>query len=173
MKSVRRADFKEVGTLVRIHGTRGEIRLETEVPCTIKEWAFPEIEGKPVPFFIEQLRASGDGVYLLKLEGINDTDAAKRLTGLPMLLPRKQVKSKKLSEEWDLDGFTVVTTEGEILGQVNGVEEMPQQELLVVQGEESELLIPLVEAFIAEINPEEEKITVDLPEGFIDAQKLS
>ncbi|MFN5544734.1 MAG: hypothetical protein ACK49O_05890, partial [Bacteroidota bacterium] len=60
MKSINRTDFIEIGTVQKVHGTKGEIKLALSKQVLLKKWAFLEFQGKPVPFYIEQKTGNAD-----------------------------------------------------------------------------------------------------------------
>lgn len=165
MKSIQRKDFIAAGTVEKTHGTKGELRLGLEQATNLKEWVFLEIQGKPVPFFIQSI--SGDQ-SIVKLEGIDTPVQAARFTGMQLLVPARRGKRKTRANDLDVTGFMLVdATLGE-LGRVEEVEELPQQLLLRTTYEGRELLIPAVEEFIIGINEEEQRIDLELPEGLIE-----
>lgn len=68
----------------------------------------------------------------------------------------------------DLKGFIAVDeTLGE-LGEIIEVNEYPQQFVATVNYQNKEILFPLNEDFIVEIDDEENILTLDLPEGLLD-----
>jgi len=68
----------------------------------------------------------------------------------------------------DLKGFTAIDeTLGE-LGEIIEVNEYPQQFIATVLYKGTEILFPLNEDFIIEIDDEEKILTLGLPEGLLD-----
>jgi len=55
-----------------------------------------------------------------------------------------------------------------LIGIINEVTEMPQQEMAVLNYREKEILIPLHATLIEAIDTTNQKITVRLPEGLLD-----
>ena len=168
MKSIQSKDFIEAGTVVKAHGTKGEVRIATQFPVKYTEWAFLEIREKPVPFYIEQAQPVGNNEYLLKLTDINSLEKAQQLSGYVVLVPKQKGKKRQQEETWNLTGFMIAEKNAGNLGKVIRVEQLPQQTMLVVDYKNGELLIPLVEDFIDDINEEKEIITLRLPEGFLE-----
>ena len=83
------------------------------------------------------------------------------------------------SDELQLEGYSVLDTSFGKLGRVVRIEENPAHPLMVVdrganEGSSdeddgsSELLIPVVDAFIDEINEEERIIYTSIPDGLLD-----
>ncbi|MEM6699798.1 MAG: hypothetical protein AAF599_15455 [Bacteroidota bacterium] len=55
-----------------------------------------------------------------------------------------------------------------MIGVIEEVIEMPQQEMAVINYKDKEVLIPMNEDFILEILEEEKILKVELPEGLLD-----
>jgi 16S rRNA processing protein RimM len=90
------------------------------------------------------------------------------LVGRTLLLPNKLVKKLQVEDEWALDGFEVRDVNLGLLGLVQEIVEYPYQSLAKVFYGERELLIPLVDEIIVEINDKKKLLLVNMPEGLID-----
>ena len=65
----------------------------------------------------------------------------------------------------DLLGMTVITSENENIGKVVDVFDTAAHDIIVVEDENTETLIPNIENFVKDIDFDENKITVELLEG--------
>jgi 16S rRNA processing protein RimM len=164
MKSIHINDFVRVGTIIKTHGTQGELRVQTS--HKLSKWAFLEIQGKPVPFKIERFQFTQDDEALVKFADINDVEKAASLNGYAVLVNQnKKKKEKKLNDS--VVGYTLIDS---LLGDIGLVEEMlemPMQLLLKTTYQQHELLIPAVEAFIEDIDDRKKIIYLNLPEGLV------
>jgi len=99
---------------------------------------------------------------IAKLEGCDDRDAANRLTGREVAVPRAELPANREGEYYwsELIGLDVVTREGVALGRVTGLLETGANPVLVVQGER-ERLIPFVEAVVVAVDVAGGRLTVD------------
>lgn len=70
----------------------------------------------------------------------------------------------------DLLGMEVITLEGKNIGKVTEVLDTAAHEILVVETDETEAMIPNIENFIKDIDFEARKITVDLWEGMLESK---
>ncbi len=165
MKSIRREDFREAGTLAKVHGTKGELRFLPDYQFTLKEWVFLSIKGKPVPFFIEAIKGS-DEAPILKLRYIDDTVDAEKFVGKTVLVPGKS-KRKTIAFEEELNGFTIYDACEKPLGKIIRLLEMPQQVLAEIQYNNQLVLIPIVEDWILFFDKRKKRIDMDLPEGLL------
>jgi 16S rRNA processing protein RimM len=164
--------YTKVGRFGKTHGLNGGIRILVEdaflYAALEAEVLFAPVDGSPVPYFNEGVLL--ESPLVIKLEDVDTKEAAKALTGLDILLPAEEVEAEELGiEDFRLlEGFTVVTeTEGEI-GPILSVEAYPEQILALVSYQGREVLIPLNETFLQAIDPEAERVEMQLPEGLLD-----
>jgi 16S rRNA processing protein RimM len=98
-----------------------------------------------------------------KLPGCDDRDAAAKLVGATIRVPRSALPKAKRGEYYwtDLEGLDVVTVEGVDLGKVSHLFATGANDVLVVHGER-ERLIPFVTGqFVKEVDLKSGRITVD------------
>jgi 16S rRNA processing protein RimM len=107
------------------------------------------------------------GVLVASLERCADRDAAARLKGLKIAVPRGLLPALPESGEegyyWsDLIGLAVINLQGEVLGTVTGLLETGANDVLQVQiPGETERLIPFIDQVILKVDLEADRITVD------------
>lgn len=103
-----------------------------------------------------------------KLPGCNDRDAAAKLVGATIQVPRSALPKPKRGEYYwtDLEGLAVVTVEGVDLGKVSHLFATGANDVLVVRGER-ERLIPFVTGqFVKDVDLKAGRITVDWDADF-------
>ncbi|MDP1725732.1 MAG: ribosome maturation factor RimM [Bacteroidota bacterium] len=168
MKTIGRKDFIEIGSVVKAHGTKGELKVVLNREINFKEWAFLEIREKPVPFYIKSCKHLFEEEAFIKFEGVNDLETASKLVGYNLLAPARGLKKAApgLLDKSILKYELIDSKFGEI-GIVEDVLEMPMQILIKTTFNGQELLIPAVEPIIQEINDKLQKIYLDLPEGLL------
>ena len=121
----------------------------------------------------------GGGAYLVHFDTIDSIDLAEQLQDHSCLVRRADLPEDALEGAADLVGFTVKAVNGEVLGTVIALEENPAYALLVVKlaadkaetdgSVESRLArIPLVDAFVKDLDAEQNTLTVEVPEGLLD-----
>ena len=70
--------------------------------------------------------------------------------------------------DWELMGCKVETLDGEHIGNVSELMRTGGTELLVVEGEAKEFLIPFANAICVEVDIENKLIKIDPPEGLLE-----
>lgn len=168
-------DIFQVGSTQKPYGIKGEIIIRFRKPQYADldaEFYFLEIEGIPVPFFVEEFIYSTDVTSRVKFEDINDEITAAQYVNKDVYLPRELVKQQEEQtgeEDWDyFTGFAVIDQHGVELGVIEEVDDSTQNVLFVVRKEKKEYLIPATEDFIAAIDDENNIIEMFLPEGLIE-----
>ncbi|MBW2091196.1 MAG: 16S rRNA processing protein RimM [Deltaproteobacteria bacterium] len=158
------ADLVIMGRVTRTHGVRGEVRILpfTESVGALKRYNrlyFRVSNGDERLIRVLHARPHKNFV-LLKLEGIYTQEAAGELVGAEVLVPRSWLPDPDPDEYYwaDLIGLTAVTEEGRVLGQVKQLLPTEGDDLLVVEWDDREVLLPFREEVV---------LSVDLKAGHI------
>jgi 16S rRNA processing protein RimM len=167
LKTIQREDFQEVGSAVKVHGTKGELKFVLTQNFKIKEWAFLEFRGKPVPFYIEHTKAEFADEMIMKLRSIDSVEQASTYIGKPLLMPVKQVKVVKNANDWNLEGYTMLDEQMGELGIITGIIDNTYQSLALVNYQGREIMVPLVDEIVLEINDKKKEVFVAIPDGLL------
>jgi 16S rRNA processing protein RimM len=108
---------------------------------------------------------------VLKFAGYDTIEMAKALVGYEFGLP--EAERVQLSEDqfydWELEGCSVENKGGSIIGKAREVLRTGGVEVLVVEGGSGkEILIPMAQSIVIEIDISLKKILIDPPEGLLD-----
>ncbi len=169
-------EFILVARVTKPHGLRGEVKI------------FP-FSGDPVSFAshypllqlaaneqetdnflscrVEKSRVQGKQV-LAKLENCSDRNKAEQFSGFFVFVRDCDLPELTGDEFYlrELLDKPLIDTAGNLIGYVNRILEASGQELLVVQYQGREVLIPPVADFIVAM--EYDRVIVDLPPGLLD-----
>jgi 16S rRNA processing protein RimM len=163
----------QLGYLIKKHGVGGEMQamLETETPAYYKnlESVFVEINQKLVPFFIQSLRISGQKA-VVKFEDIDSAEDTEALNGARLFLPLHQLPPVEDDQFYyhDVVGYEVEDLHSGPIGRVVNFYLLGEQDLLAVDCQGKEVLIPIVDAFLHKVDKANQKLFVDLPDGLLD-----
>lgn len=167
-------EYLSVGKLRKPHGIHGafgfllthELKNNNNYPSHF----FLEKNSSFLPFFIEDFELIDWQSGYIQFEEIKNPEEAKKWSTSDLYLTAADLKKffKKTVNDLDfLIGFSAITPENIFIGTINSIDEMPGQTMLVLENEGNEILIPLVEDWIADLNKKTKKITLTLPEGFL------
>jgi len=162
-----------IGYITKTKGLKGEVQLyfEYDEPDLLDlDIVFADINGKLVPFFVTSCKLQPNSTGNLYFEDIDHIDKAQDLLKKKIYLPLNKMPDRS-DEEFhynDLKGFIVIDqTHGE-LGEIIEVNEYPQQFVATIAHKTTEILFPLNEDMIVEIDEDEGTLHVDLPVGLLD-----
>jgi 16S rRNA processing protein RimM len=161
-----------LGHISGAHGLKGEVKLRsfTQDPLAIARYGPLEVEGGGRPVIIVKLRPVKSSL-IATLAGVTDRAAAEALRGLKLYVARSRLPEPQAGTCYhaDLIGLDVETSAGNVLGRVGKIANYGAGDLLDVEvdGEAETLLIPLIGA---RVDMSAGKITVDLPEGYLDKE---
>lgn len=163
-----------IGTIIKTHGTKGsvQIRLRNFKPEDIKirDSVFVEVDGLLVPFFIEEFRAATGDSLIVKFEDIDSEPVARSYAGCDVYVSPGQVKrrAKKLSDISGIRGYRVIDKRLGYVGMAGEITGLASNPLLEIRYEGKDLLIPVHEDIILEINDRKKEVLIDAPEGLFE-----
>lgn len=159
-----------LGRITRTHGFEGAVTVKTEKIFSENipemESVFLEIDGRQVPFFIEYIEQPGTGVLRMKFEGYDSAAKVKDFVKCDVFLTDDHIPLKVNDDPQALQGYTVISDKDQTIGVIKEINYNPGQILLVVRsGSGKEMLIPLHEDIIQELNRDQKILVMNLPEG--------
>ncbi len=129
---------------------------------------FLELEGKPVPFAVENIEMK-HGDFIVKFEDVDTVEEARKLQNKKVFVEQEESEEELDGLVWtDLVGYTIMEEGAGALGVIEQVDEYPQQWIAKCIIKEKEVLIPLNEEIITEIDEENKQLHMCLPEGLLD-----
>ena len=149
------------------HGVRGEVKIWpfTADPLSVGTYGLLESEDGAARFEIETLRAAKDHL-VARLKGVNDRDAAARLTNTKLFVARERLPDTDADDEFyhaDLIGLAVVDADGNELGNVAALHNFGAGDLVEIkpaQGAQT-VLLPFTETTVPVVDIAGRRIVVD------------
>ena len=162
----------KIGYILKPHGLKGEVTfsLDAEAPdLNDIESVFIEKKNQLIPHFIQSVSVRGDKAFI-KFEDVDSSESAKSISKSAVYLPKATREKSGRNQFYDdeIIGFEVADSEMGVLGKVSEVATAGPNRLLSVDHLGKEILIPVNSPFITSINKNKKKISVTLPEGFLD-----
>lgn len=174
---INEEDLIKIGKLGKPHGVDGEVAFVFTDDAFDQEgcdFIFLKIDGIQVPFYIEGYRFKSAAVAIVKLEGVDSIDDAKRLQGIEVWCDKSFAREEEAAPEpaEALTGYEIRDTNLGHIGTVTGIDAQTENVLLFgVDDKGGEIIIPLHDDLIASIDDGGRVITFDLPDGMIDLDK--
>lgn len=130
---------------------------------------FVEIDYVKVPYAISHITTAGPKT-IIQLALIRSKTEAYALRNLPLFLPLAlQLQSGQVMLPYSLVDSLVEDVVLGPLGTIQAIYTMPDQYMMSVNHHEKELLIPYVEPLLVQVDAVQKKVTVQLPEGYLEA----
>ena len=148
----------------------GELKIEilTDFPERFASLRTVYLGDDAKPFSVERARLHGSKAALLKLKGIDSTQAAEKLRNLLVQVPMDEAVPLPEGKFYlyQLIGLKVKTTAGEPLGEVVDVlDTAGANDVYVVHDGAREILIPAIEPVVKQVDLERGEMIVERMEG--------
>ena len=164
-----------VGLILKPHGLTGEVKVRSLSDRTEDRfrrlrtcflWE-PDTDGRQ-PCRVQSCRIERDTV-LVKIEGFDSPEDARRLTGRHLAVDRADVLPAPEGSfyPWQLEGARVETPDGRMVGTFVRVEP-GAQDLWVIADGGRERLVPAVPEIVLDVDVAGQRIVIDPPEGLLD-----
>ena|SRR5437763_7992094 len=167
-------DLVAIANIVRTRGIKGEVVADilTDFPKRfdgLETVAANAADGNRLDLKIEKFWFQ-NGRIILKFEGYGSIESAETLRGCELCVPESDTVDLESDEyfDWQLAECEVETIGGEKIGKVREVMRTGGTELLVVEGEAKEYLIPFAESICVEVDIGNKLIKIDPPDGLLD-----
>jgi 16S rRNA processing protein RimM len=162
----------KIGFIAKTHGLKGEVTIQMTPECPdLHEFKsfFVEKNQNLIPYFLETVSLKGDKAFI-KLEDVNTIEQASDLKGCSLYLPKSEREKLGRGEFYndEVIGFEVTEKEAGVIGLITEVFESGPNRFLILDHNGKEVMIPLNSPFIKNVNKLKKKISVELPEGFLE-----
>ena len=162
-----------IGKVAKAHGIKGELKLISfsgELETFSKHRILTLISKSDVvsPVYNVLQSRIGKKEILVRLEGISDRNQAEELAGCGVLVLKQDLPELTADEFYlhELEGITVITENGNVIGQVDSFFDNGIQDILVVKNKSDEFLIPLIPGMI--VKQTLDKLTIAPPPGLLE-----
>lgn len=160
-----------VATIGRAHGLRGEVALDVRTDTPAERLAVGTVLAtEPAaagPLTITRVRAQNERWYVTFAEAADRT-AAEGLRGVALVVDADASDEEDAWYPHELAGLRVERPDGELVGEVVGLEHLPAQDVLVVRETGGErTLVPFVRAIVPVVDVPGGRVVVDAPHGLL------
>ncbi len=163
-----------VGVISSTHGIKGEVKV---YPTTDDVNRFKVLKEAHIDMGRELVKVEVSGckffknMVILKFKGIDNINDVEKYKSHDLLVTREHAVELEEGEFFiaDLIGLKIITDEGEEFGELVDVMETGANDVYIVKqySTGNEVLLPVIEQCILDIQPEEGFIKVHIMEGLI------
>ncbi|WP_333599228.1 ribosome maturation factor RimM [Flavobacterium sp.] len=171
---MRKEDCFYLGKIAKKFSFKGEvlIYLDTDEPELYEnmESVFVEFNKNLVPFFIENSALHKNDFLRVQFEDVDSEAEADTLIGCDIYLPLSMLPKLEGNKFYfhEVVGFEVEDKRLGVVGIIQSINDTSAQPLFEVLNGEVEILIPMIDHFLVEIDRKNKKVVMDLPEGLIE-----
>jgi 16S rRNA processing protein RimM len=162
--------YTKIGNIVKTYGNEGEVLVKIFKDINLEkcESVFVSINNKPIPFFIDSITQRSDMQFVISFDGINTNEKALEICPCEILLDDEVFNNHSINNDFTyVVGYSVYNKDV-FIGNVTDVVDTGMQEILKVDHNGTEILIPWVDEIVTSIDENKKTIKTKLPEGLID-----
>ncbi len=171
---MRKEDCFYLGKIAKKFSFKGEvlIYLDTDEPELYQdmESVFVEYNKNLIPYFISNSSLHKNDFLRVNFEDINNEAEADSILNCEVYLPLSMLP--KLSENkfyfHEVIGFEIEDIRLGVFGKIISINDSSAQPLFEVLNGNTEILVPMIDAFLVKIDRVNNKVIMDLPVGLVE-----
>ena len=162
-----------IGKIVATHGLSGNLVLKHIADKT--EWLktddilFLELtKGSHIPFFVVNAHVANEDEYHVLLDEITTLEQGKKLIGKQVYVREDILTNAATDSPLLWIGFDIVDKKMGSLGVVEDVTQNNAQWIATISYKEKEVLLPLIDEMLLEVNVKNKYIRTEFPDGLLE-----
>ena len=171
---MKKEDCFYLGRIVKKYSFKGEVlaKLDTDQPELYEnlDAIFLSYRNTLVPYFIESSQLHKSDLLRLKFEDVETEEEADALLKSELYLPLELLPKLEGNKFYyhEVIGFKIQDIEFGEVGIITAINDSTAQALFEIDRDGLEILIPMNDEFIKDVNRKTKTITVQTPPGLID-----
>lgn len=163
-----------LGTIVSKFSFKGEVlvKLDSDEPEMYEnmESVFVEIGKNLIPFFIERCSLHKSDLLRIKFEDVSSESDADALMKHKLYLPLEFLPKLSGNQFYyhEVIGFEVIDENFGKVGKISAINDSGYQALFEIESPEKQVLIPVIDEFLKEVNRQKKQIIVKIPKGLLE-----
>ena len=162
-------DWIPVGKLGRTHGLKGELKFFPHDPDGPSLVNGQTVRMDETELKVQSIRGA-NAPFIIKLEGTDDIDVAKPLTGKEILANREDFQPLPEGEyyRFEIEGLQVFDDEGRSYGVIEEIVPTGSNDVYVVRDGDQEWMLPMIDSVVKSIDLDQGKLVFHRIEGLFD-----
>lgn len=169
-------EYIEIGYTCGVVGIKGQLRAKLDV-FDIQEYKkqkelFLAERGSKnlVPYRVLAVEIRSDSEMVILLEGIDSREKAADMVGYTLYLHESKLPKLRGNKFYyfEVIGFTIQDENLGTLGTITNIFDMPAQDIIAMNYQNKEVLIPITDEFILQPDRENRILHTRLPEGLVE-----
>jgi 16S rRNA processing protein RimM len=168
-----RAGLIGVGRVTGTHGLKGALRVRCDPDSTVLQSVarvYVEASSGVREYALAGVARLNRNHLKIALEGVNDVNAAEALRGGSVMVAVADLPQLRPGEFYYFQaiGCEVMLTDGRRLGVIEEVFATGANEVWVVRGDKTEVLVPVIENVVKAMDFERRRVTIEPIPGLLD-----
>ena len=168
---IRKDEIFPIGQIGKPHGVKGELSFSFTTDVFDREnckFFILEKDHIFVPFFIQEYRFKGANSGFIKFEDVDTEEDAREFTNHTIYLQKRYMEEAKdsVTDIHFYKGFEIVDNKIGSLGKITSINDDTANMLFELA--DNDLLIPVSDEYITDIDHKKRIIYMNLPEGLLD-----
>jgi 16S rRNA processing protein RimM len=171
---MQKEDCFYLGKIVTKYSFKGELlaKLDTDQPELYEhlDAIFVQVRNNLIPFFVESSQLHKSDLLRVKFEDVDTEGDADALIKSELYLPLKFLPKLEGNKFYyhEVIGFKITDKNFGEIGIITAINDSTAQALFEVDRNGIDILIPMNDEFIIEVNRKTQTITVETPPGLIE-----
>ena len=171
---MQKTDCFYLGKIVKKYSFKGEVlaKLDTDQPELYEnlDSVLVDLRDNLVPFFIENSQLHKSELLRIKFEDVDSEQDADSILKCDLYLPLEFLPKLEGNKFYfhEVIGFTIEDVNVGKIGVIKGINDSTAQALFEVDRDGIDILIPMNDEFIKNVDRNKKTIVVDTPEGLIE-----
>jgi len=167
-------DFYYLGKITKLYSYKGEVVFYFDVDVVSDynglDAVFIDVKGDVIPFMIEKITFTKGQSATVKLLDIDTEADARHLINAALYLPIETLPKLKGNKFYfhEVIGFEIWDKEEGNVGVVQRIIDHTAQPLFEIKDGFIEILLPIVDEFVLDVDRDKKRINVVFPEGLLD-----
>lgn len=162
------------GFVVKPVGYDGTFAVKTETDDLNKynnlKSIFIDLNGTLTPFFLSTVQVRDKEIIWLKVDGFSHADDIQSLIRKEVYLPLTLLPELKGKQFYyhEIVGFEVIDAQHGNIGKIKDIIELPHQTILQIMQNYTEILVPLTNEILTQVDRASKTLHINAPEGLIE-----
>jgi len=165
--------YFRLGRVLKTYGYKGDLvfAIDSDDPSAFSglDMVFLDMEGSLVPWFIGRIAIEGSS-GTVSIDDVGTPEKAQELVGCDIYLPIERLAplTDRSFYFHEVIGFTAIDSNHGVIGTVAEILDRPEQEIIRIVKGDQEILVPLADEIIVEVDRKGKIIHLDTPPGLVD-----
>ncbi len=168
---MNKEDVYYLGYVSGKHGIGNSLTIKLDVDnandYSNLDGVFVELSNSLMPLFVSNSKPHKSKELIIEIEDVSDV---RIFVGCSVYLPLEQLPKLEGKKFYfhEIIGYKAIDLRAGAIGIIEDVLDYPHQQIFSIKFNAKEILIPIIDDFIVEVNKQEKKIILNAPDGLID-----